>query len=48
MTHPPGPPSDDLPNWRRVSGFPVYGVGQPTEKGFDKIQEKVGPSRQDS
>ena len=36
-----GPPSEDLPNWRRVPGFPVFGVGQPTEKGFAKISEKV-------
>ena len=36
-----GAPSDDLPNWRRVPGFPVYGVGQPTEKGFANIPEKV-------
>ena len=37
----PGAPSEDLPNWRRVPGFPVYGVGQPTEAGFAKIPEKV-------
>ena len=24
-----------------MPGFPVYGVGQPTEKGFAKIPEKV-------
>ena len=36
-----GPPIEDLPNWRRVPGFPVFGVGQPTEKGFEKIPDKV-------
>ena len=25
---------DPLPNWRQVPGFPVFGVGQPTEKGL--------------
>jgi len=38
-------PTDDLPNWRRVSGFPVYGVGQPTEAGFTKIPDKVGKEK---
>lgn len=38
-------PSDDLPNWRRVSGFPVYGLGQPTEAGFAKVPEKVGKEK---
>merc|ERR1712240_284146 len=37
--------ASDLPNWRRVSGFPVYGVGQPTEKGFANIPEKVGKEK---
>lgn len=32
---------DELPHWRRVPGFPVYGVGQPSESGFPKIAEKV-------
>jgi len=32
---------DDLPHWRRVPGFPVYGVGQASEAGFPKIAEKV-------
>jgi len=32
---------DDLPHWRRVPGFPVFGVGQPSEDGFAKIAEKV-------
>eukprot|EP00092_Neocalanus_flemingeri_P000743 GFUD01000787.1.p1 GENE.GFUD01000787.1~~GFUD01000787.1.p1 ORF type:complete len:517 (+),score=146.06 GFUD01000787.1:114-1553(+) len=32
---------DDCPHWRRVPGFPVFGVGQPSEAGFAKIGEKV-------
>merc|ERR1712117_61163 len=32
---------DELPHWRRVPGFPVYGVGQPSEEGFSKIADKV-------
>ena len=32
---------DDLPHWRRVPGFPVFGVGQASEAGFPKIAEKV-------
>ena len=32
---------DDLPHWRRVPGFPVFGVGQASEAGFAKIAEKV-------
>jgi len=32
---------DDLPNWRRAPGFPVFGVGQPTEAGITKVAEKV-------
>ena len=28
---------DDCPNWRVVPGFPIYGVGQPTKDGFDKV-----------
>ena len=32
---------DDCPNWRSVPGFPVFGVGQPSEEGFDKIAEKM-------
>lgn len=32
---------DDCPNWRRAPGFPVFGVGQPSEAGFAKIAEKV-------
>jgi len=45
LCHSLGPPSDDLPNWRRVAGFPVYGVGQPTEAGFTKVPEKVGKEK---
>merc|ERR1712203_60485 len=45
LCHSLGPPSEDLPNWRRVPGFPVYGVGQPTEKGFAKIPEKIGKEK---
>jgi len=37
--------SDDLPNWRRVPGFPVFGVGQPSEKGFANIPEKMGKEK---
>jgi len=32
---------DDCPHWRRVPGFPIFGVGQPSEAGFTKIAEKV-------
>ena len=28
---------DDCPNWRVAPGFPIYGVGQPTKDGFDKV-----------
>merc|ERR1712223_1371592 len=36
---------DDLPHWRRVPGFPVYGVGQPSEAGFSKVSEKVSQDK---
>jgi len=36
---------DDTPHWRRVPGFPVYGVGQPSEAGFSKISEKVAKEK---
>jgi len=36
---------DDLPHWRRVPGFPVYGVGQPSELGFSKVSEKVSKDK---
>merc|ERR1719266_1922720 len=45
MCHSLGPPIEDLPNWRRVPGFPVFGVGQPTEKGFEKIPDKIGKEK---
>merc|ERR1712123_317789 len=32
---------DDCPHWRRVPGFPIFGVGQPSGDGFAKIAEKV-------
>merc|ERR1719348_1473915 len=44
LCHSLGAP-DDLPNWRRVAGFPVFGVGQPTEAGFAKIPEKVSKEK---
>merc|ERR1711994_327900 len=36
---------DELPHWRRVPGFPVYGVGQPSEAGFSKVSEKVSKDK---
>merc|ERR1719232_1986569 len=36
---------DDLPSWRRVPGFPVFGVGQPSEAGLSKIPEKVSKDK---
>ena len=36
---------DDLPHWRRVPGFPVFGVGQPSEAGFSKVSEKVSKDK---
>jgi len=32
---------DDCPHWRRVPGFPIFGVGQPSGAGFGKIAEKI-------
>ena len=32
---------DDCPHWRRVPGFPIFGVGQPSAAGFAKIAEKI-------
>jgi len=40
LCHSLGAP-DDCPHWRRAPGFPVFGVGQPSEVGFTKIAEKV-------
>jgi len=34
-------PQEDLPNFRQTPGFPVYGVGQPSEAGFAKLAEKI-------
>ena len=36
----PGCP-DDCPNWRRVPGFPIFGVGQPTQQGFLKLAQRI-------
>jgi len=36
---------DDLPHLRRVPGFPVFGVGQPSEAGFAKLPEKVAKEK---
>ena len=36
---------EDLPHWRRVPGFPVYGVGQPSEGGFSQVSEKVSKDK---
>ena len=33
---------EGAPNFRNIPGFPVYGVGQPTEKGFEEIIKKLG------
>ena len=32
---------EGAPNFRQVNGFPVFGVGQPTEDGFLAILNKV-------
>ncbi len=32
---------DGAPNFRRVPGYKVYCVGQPTQAGFEKVIEKV-------
>lgn len=32
---------DPAPNFRKVPGFPVFGVGQPSESGFAKIADAV-------
>lgn len=36
---------DDCPNWRLVPGFPIYGVGQPTQDGFNKIIERISKEK---
>merc|ERR1712045_880410 len=33
---------EGAPNFRNIPGFPVYGTGQPTEKGFEEIIKKLG------
>ena len=33
---------EGAPNFRQVHGFPVFGVGQPTEPGFLTTLTKVG------
>jgi len=33
---------EGAPNFRNIPGFPVYGTGQPTEKGFEEIINKLG------
>jgi len=35
------PHTDGAPNFRRMPGFPVFGTGQPTLPGFDKILEPI-------
>merc|ERR1739838_926000 len=37
---------DDCPHWRRVPGFPVFGVGQPSEAGFPKLQKNCQRRKQ--
>merc|ERR1712010_421595 len=32
---------ENCPNYRQVNGFPIYGTGQPSEAGFQKVLEKV-------
>jgi len=38
---------DGAPNFRQVIGFPVFGVGQPTEEGFRVVLEKTKPNPDD-
>lgn len=35
------PHTDGAPNFRRMPGFPVFGTGQPTLTGFDKVLEPI-------
>jgi len=35
------PHTDGAPNFRRMPGFPVFGTGQPTLPGFEKILEPI-------
>ena len=32
---------DGAPNFRNIPGFPVYGVGQPSETGMEEIIKKI-------
>jgi len=32
---------DGCPNFRQVSGFPIFGTGQPTDKGLAEVVEKA-------
>merc|ERR1719275_204879 len=32
---------EGAPNWRQITGFPVYGTGQPTEEGMVAILNKA-------
>jgi len=40
LDHSVGEPTD-LPNWRQIPGFPVYGVGQISEPGMEGLPEKL-------
>merc|ERR1711872_9705 len=44
LDHSLGNPEPFL-NWRQVPGFPVFGVGQPTEAGFPQIAEKLSKEK---
>jgi len=44
LDHSVGSP-DPLPNWRQVPGFPVFGSGQPTEKGLKEVKDKLGKDK---
>merc|ERR1712168_761548 len=44
LDHSLGNPEPFL-NWRQVPGFPVFGVGQPTEAGFPQIAEKLAKEK---
>jgi len=35
------PHTEGAPNFRRMPGFPVFGTGQPTLGGFDKVLEPI-------
>merc|ERR1719188_104697 len=40
LDHSVGTP-EPCTNWRQAVGFPVYGTGQPTEEGFNKVVETL-------